>query len=335
VTRSLHRPVSRRRVLSLLATAAGLPLVAALPGSAGAGPRGYEWRGRALGAAARLLLVHPDAAVARRVVGQCLDEVARLEGIFSLHRPDSELVRLNAAGRLRAPSHDLRIVLAEARRFAVLTDGAFDPSVQPLWRLYADHFARHPGDPAGPDPRRIEAARAVVDYRGIEVESGLVALRRPGMAVTLNGIAQGYIADRVADLLRESGFDRVLVELGETVALAPPASGRPWRVGVADPAVPGRLAATFDLADRALASSSGLGTRFEPSGRHHHLFDPATGRSANRFLGVSVLAPRAVVADALSTALSVLPESAAAPVLRRVGGAGALFIRLDGAQSEY
>jgi thiamine biosynthesis lipoprotein len=207
VTDRLAARFRRRRVLSLLAAAGRLALAMACR-VAGAGPRDYEWRAAPRRAAARLLLVH----VTRRSRGESsasLDEVARLEGIFSLHRPDSELVRLNAAGRLRAPSHDLRIVLAEARRFAVLTDGAFDPSVQPLWRLYADHFARHPGDPAGPDPRRIEAARAFVDYRGIEVEGGLVALRRPGMAVTLNGIAQGYIADRVADLLRESGFDRV------------------------------------------------------------------------------------------------------------------------------
>jgi hypothetical protein len=91
--------------------------------------------------------------------------------------------------------------------------------------------------------------------------------------------------------------------------------------------------ATFDLADwrsPAPAASAPLRAEWPPPPVR-----PGHWLSANSFLGVSVLAPRAVVADALSTALSVLPESAAAPVLRRVGGAGALFIRLDGALSEY
>ena len=201
--------------------------------------------------------------------------------------------------------------------------------MQPLWQLYARHFAARPGDPDGPDSRALEAARGLVDYRAIDL-GGEVGYRQAGMAVTLNGIAQGYITDRVADLLRDAGFERVLVQLGETFAGLPPEPGAPWRVGVPDPAEPGTLLATLELSELALATSSGLGTPFDAQGRHHHLFDPASGHSASRYRSVSVIAARATVADALSTALAILPPERAATCLRAAGAGRALLVHDDG-----
>jgi thiamine biosynthesis lipoprotein len=260
------------------------------------------------------------------MISRCLAEIARLEAIFSLHRPDSELVRLNRDGRLAKPSHDLRLVLADSQRIAELSGGAFDVTVQPLWQLYAQHFRSHPGDLLGPEKADLETALELIDFRQLDLSGGAIGLRRPGMAVTLNGIAQGYITDRVADLLRAHGFAQVLVQLGETRALAPPRPDRPWRIGV-----PGG-SRTIELANRALATSSGTATRFEPSGRHHHLFDPRTGTSVSRYASVSVLAETAAAADALSTALAILPTSAARDLLQAAGGISATYAMPDGTQ---
>ena len=120
------------------------------------------------------------------------------------------------------------------------------------------------------------------------------------MAVTLNGVAQGYITDRVADLLRGRGFENVLVELGEVRALGRCADLEPWRAGIADPEDPSAVLLELPLLDSALATSGSYGTWLDPAHRHHHIFDPATGRSAHRQAMVSVTAPRAMVADALS-----------------------------------
>ena len=306
-----------------------MPLFAS--GRAAARPTALQWRGQALGAEARLLLAHPEGAAVRRVLARCLDEIARLERVFSLHVADSEIAVLNRTGRLDLASHDLRTVLAAAQRFARLSGGAFDVTVQPLWRLYADHFAANPHDTRGPPTDRIEAVRRLVDYRAVAIEGARVRLRRPGMAVTLNGIAQGYITDRIADLLREAGFARVMVQLGETVAGAPPEDGRPWRVGIADPFARDRMIETVDAMDCAIATSSGLATRFDAAGRHHHLLDPTTGRSVTRCASVTVLAPRAITADALSTTLAVAPASAALPLLRDAAAA-ALLVAADGSR---
>lgn len=319
--------LTRRRFLSVAAAAAG---IAAIPAAAAMAP--VEWRGTALGAEALLRLHHPDEATAWRLIAACLAEVERLEGIFSLHRPDSALCRLNRQGALSAPPLDLVVLLNEAKRYGDLTGGAFDVTVQPLWDLHARHFAAPDAEPAGPPEAAVAAARALVDYRRIHIAADRIALGRPGMAVTLNGIAQGYITDRIAARLRAAGLERVLVHLGETRALGSAEDGRPWRVGIADPSAPDRRPVrTIDLVDGAVASSGGYGTRF--SAQCHHLFDPATGRSASHVEAVTVMASTATAADALSTALAVLPPGEAPRLLLAGAGARAIIQTQDGVQS--
>jgi len=261
--------------------------------------------------------------VARNAVRTCLAEIARLEREFSLYRAESALSRLNRDGQLDAPSQDLRRLLAESLRFGDLSGGAFDVSVQPLWRLMAAHFATHPDATKGPPSGALAIARAVVDYRKIEVGPTRVALG-PGMALTLNGIAQGYITDRVAEILRARGWTNVLIDLGEIRALDSRPDGEPWTVGL------NNSSSSLKLHNRAIATSSGGATRFEASGRHHHLLDPKSGVSPSAYGSVSVVAPKATIADALSTALFLLPRSEAARVLRAGGGSEAWLIDAEG-----
>jgi thiamine biosynthesis lipoprotein len=220
----------------------------------------------------------------------------------------------------------MRLVLEEAHRVSVASGGAFDATVQPLWRLIADRLSRSEAI----SPQALDSARRLVAFDCIDCRSDTVMLARPGMAVTLNGIAQGYITDRVADLLHDLGFDRVLVQLGESMALAPPAEKRAWQIAVPDPRDSGRDLWTLALSHRAVATSSGLALKFDAGGRRHHLLDPRTGDSPNHHLSVTVLAARAMRADALSTALFVLPSDAAAGALAALGGGTALILHADG-----
>jgi thiamine biosynthesis lipoprotein len=323
--------IGRRRALTILAAGAGAALLPA-PLSASS-LRRFEWRGIALGTEVRMILYHRERAAARAAVSACVAEIERLEAEFSLYRADSALSRLNRDGRLDAPSHDMRRLLSACRHFADLSGGAFDVTVQPLWRLNAEHFAAHPGATEGPPPAALAAALALVDYRRVTVAPERVTLGH-GMALTLNGIAQGYITDRVADTLRARGWSNVLIDLGEIRALDGRPDGRPWTVGLRetgrDPAAPGRARPGLALENRALATSAGSATPFDPSGRHHHLLDPRTGRSRNAFRSVTVMAPRATAADALSTALFLVPCSQAMRLLKAAGPAEALIIDAAG-----
>jgi thiamine biosynthesis lipoprotein len=284
-----------------------------------------------MGAEAEISLYHPDAIAARAIVAACLSEVERLERVFSLFREDSEICRLNRNGGLVAPSGDMRRLLSFSRDISVQSGGAFDPTVQPLWTLYADHFAKFPDDETGPGPVAVAQARARVDYRKIHIGSDGIALE-PGTEITLNGVAQGYVTDRVADVMRAMGVENVLLDLGETRALGTRPEGAPWRIGLPDPAAPRRITRSLDVVNRAVATSGGYGTRFDRAGKFHHLFDPAQGRSARNYAAVSVVADRAVVADALSTALYVLSFDAAERLVRSLGGVAAYFT-LDGGRT--
>lgn len=307
---------TRRRLLTVMGAAVGLTL---LPGARSTGTGGvarWTWRGTALGAKAEMTLVHPNEATARQLIRLAVDEIERLEKVFSLHLENSELVRLNQEGTIEAPSPDLLTLLSTARHFSELTGGAFDVTVQPLWRLYAEHFSRSNAVPEGPSKAAIEAARSLVNYRAIELTSANVGFTRPGMAVTLNGIAQGYITDRVVDLLHKHGIGQTLIDLGEVRTIGHHPSGRPWRVAIDGQA----RHRAVDLVDKAIATSSPAGTTFDLAGTFHHLFDPTTGRPGVAGRQISLIASNATTADALSTAFTIMPDEARTLLARSLSG---------------
>lgn len=334
---SSARP-SRRRFLGILGCTAAASMILNSPAGsalAGSAPRIHRWRGVVLGAVAQIMIVDQERAVARAIIRDCLAEIARLEGIFSLYKKSSALSRLNRMGALAEPPADLLRVLSLARRVSVVSAGAFDASVQPLWRLYADHFAKPGANPDGPLPEAVAHVLEIVNYRNIMLAGDNISLAKPGMALTLNGIAQGYIADRVVGLMRARGLSRSLVDLGEIYAIGRHSRGRPWRAGIADPRARGGMVAEIDLVDSALATSGDYGTRFDSAGRFQHILDPKTGRPARYHRSVSVKAPSAAIADALSTACFALPEDRCKPAISSFPGASAIFVRRDGSVSSW
>jgi len=311
-------PVSvyRRRFITI--TASLLATSAVSPSALLAAPDVVRWRGVAMGAEAELILAHPDRDKAGRVLVSVENEILRLEKIFSLFDPASRISRLNRDGVLDAPPVDLVRCLDDADRISRITKGRFDVTVQPLWDVYADHFQRFPDDDKGPDKAVIHRALQKVDYKSVQFAPERVALMKPGMKVTLNGIAQGYITDRVAELLKSSGFENVLVNLGETRALGGHRDGKDWQVGIKSPDGSGRLIEKLPLRNKAIATSGGYGTRFTKDGVFNHLFDPLNGHSPTRWTSISVIADDATRADALSTAFYSSPESFIKKIARQL-----------------
>ncbi len=309
---------TRRRALRILVAAAAASVA---PRSASSQT---EWRGTALGADVSISFADAEGAATQAAVAEILLEIERLEAVFSLQRGDSELSRLNAASRLESPSPDLLNVLSIARMAHAATLGRFDPTVQPLWRFFVDWYARDRGR-ARPGDEDLAAARALVGFGRIRASAAAIELP-VGAALTLNGIAQGYITDRASALLRRAGFRRVLVDLGETRALDGRADGDAWRVGLPD----GRRVA---LQDGALATSAGAATRFADNG-DHHIFDPVDGRPARRWDWLAVAHKSAAVADALSTGLYCLAPEAAIKAAGAVSGVRLWGYSVSGAQVE-
>lgn len=324
--------VGRRRTLRMLGVAAAVGL-SGLAGGAATARRDvplWRWRGTALGARAELAVAHPDPDIARRLVGLALAEVERLEGVFSLYRPDSAVVRLNTRQQVDRPPLELVELLTRAHGWSRSTDGAFDVTVQPLWALLSRHFSRPGADPAGPSRREVARAVELVGYRGLEVAPGRVRLARPGMAVTLNGIAQGFAADRVVKTLQSHGVANALVDTGEMSSLGVRQDGDAWTVGLQHPRQREAYISLTQLSGRCLATSGDYATTFSPDFTHHHIFDPHTGASPAALAGVWVLAATAMDADALSTAVFVLGRQDGVRLLRETPGADAFLVLKDG-----
>jgi thiamine biosynthesis lipoprotein len=176
-----------------------------------------------------------------------------------------------------------------------------------LWSLLARHFGGADPNPAGPSERRLREALDLVGYGDVLVSEDRIVLGRRGMALTLNGIAQGFMTDSIVDVLRRGGVANSLVNMGEIRGLGSQPDGNPWRVGVGFDRGGQALQRVLEIADKAVATSSPDGYRFADGGRFNHLVDPRSGLGASLYRTVAVVAPDATTADAFSTGFSLLP----------------------------
>ncbi|MHC4053004.1 FAD:protein FMN transferase [Bradyrhizobium sp. 25ACV] len=302
----MTRTLTRRRFIRISAAAAGFgALSPGHPAHAEVAP--VTWRGTMLGAVATMEIYDEDRSRAERLISLACAEARRLERQFSLYLNDSTLVALNRTGVLIDPAAEMVDLLSTSQHYSTLTGGLFDVTVQPLWDLYASHFARDDADPAGPAAAAIEAALARIGSSRLSINRDRIVMPK-GMTVTLNGIAQGYVTDKVVDLLRAHGISRSLVDMGEARAIGSRPDGRPWEIGIADPDIVGRTKTVLPIVDHAVSTSGGYGCQFDARARFNHLFDPRLGGCAYRYRSVTTVSHSATAADALSTAFSLMPE---------------------------
>jgi FAD:protein FMN transferase len=281
---------------------------------------------RALGTKVSITAIHHDEPFALRAIDDAFAEIEAVEASMSIYRPESDLSRLNRTRKLLDPHPYLCQVLRFAAEVSALSEGAFDVTVQPLWETFAR--AQRGGQlPAAED---LRAAAAQVDWRSVVVADDQIELREPARAITLNGIAQGFAADRAMAALKAHGIEHALIDAGELSSLGANADRQAWRVGVQHPREPEAFVALARLDGRCLATSGDYATQFTADGRLNHIFDPRTGVSPGSMTSVSIAAPTALESDALSTACFVLSPEAALELVRRRGDVDALLVLRNG-----
>lgn len=300
------RPSPRRQFLRLAWGGAVGVGAAALATGASAQPLSEQgWRERYLtgfGTTLSVRLWHARPAVAEQALEAAVGLIRRIEDQMSLFRDDSAVRQLNRQGVLHRPAPELLAVLRLAQSVSAQSQGRFDVTVQPLWEV----FARAKAGSAGlPSPRQVAQAKARVGWQHLRLSQEAVWFERPGMGVTLNGIAQGFAADAVKACLQGQGIEHALIDTGEFQSLGQAEAARPWVLGVADPHDEARLLTRLVSDGRAVATSGDNATYFSADHRHHHIFDPRTGYSPTELSGVTVVAPQCGLADALTKVMMV------------------------------
>lgn len=322
---------------ALLAAAAVLAAGAAAPGLALAGTGFGSTRRTAhgretsrteflMGTFVAATVRDESADRAQEALEAAFTEVRRLCAVFDRRVEGTEAHTLNRAGRLAKAHPELAAVADRAVRAYRLTDGAFDPTVLPVLELL-EAGVRPDGSL---DVDRVELARALrlVDGSGLRVEGRDVRLERAGMAATLDGVAKGYIVDRACEAMAATGVAGCLVNAGGDVRCM---GHEPWTVAVEDPAGHANYPAVVSLRNAAMATSGGYERPLGRSGMNHVL-NPASGLSPAQAVSVSAVAATAMEADALSTAVYVMPPKTGVRLIDGLAGRECLVLAADGAR---
>lgn len=276
-----------------------------------------------MGTVAEVIVVHDDAAEAQAAIDLAFERLRWVDRTMSRHQAASDIGRANAGAALAPVAVDAATstVVAEALRWAAVTDGSYDPG---LARLSEVWDLGHRAAPPPPEAYRRLAGRHFYRQVGVERYQGepVLTYGDPEVALDLGGIAKGYGVDLAIDALRTAGIrDAVVNAGGDLYAMGRSADGDAWRVGVRSPADPARIEREITVQDEAVATSGDYFQGFEYQGRrYHHIFDGATAEprvvSAHT---VTVRAPRCRDADAGATAVFGLAPELAARTLDRSG----------------
>ena len=288
---------------------------------AGASPKEVTRAEFVLGTACSIRLVGGGS---EKLLDQAYARLRAIEDELSVNKAGSRIDALNeASGRAAvAVGPDALAIIERDLSLSSWSDGAFDPSVGPLvklWGIGTDH-ARVPA------PKEIKSALALVGWKDIVLDEAKASafLKRKGMALDLGSTTKGFAADEVAKLLRAAGVKKAIIDLGGNVlVIGSRPDGKPWRVGLQDPfsAQRGAYLGIASLVDETMVTS-GVYERyfFEDGVRYHHILDTKTGRPVdNGLMSVTAITPRSFDADGFTTTIFALGRERGLALAREKG----------------
>ncbi len=255
------------------------------------------------------VILNPGPAARIDAASSALDVVDSLEEQLSVYQPDSEVSRINATAVERRVEVEPRLfeLLRLARQVSDDTGGGYDITTGPLialWRRCKTEYRL-------PASQELADGLSLVGMSKVEfdLERSAVRFTRSGMEFNLGSIGKGYALDRAAEVLVEQGVGEFLLHGGKSSLLArgPHHQHRGWPIGISNPLFPDKTLATILLVDAGLSTSGSNIQYYRLDGkRYGHILDPRTGWPAEGLASVTVLAPTAALAEALSTAFFVI-----------------------------
>ena len=271
----------------------------------------------------------PHARAAQQALDAVMAEMHRIDQAMSPHRPCSELSRINrdAGGGAVPLSAEMAHLIERALAYSRLSGGAFDITYAAVGQLFDYRQRVRPTEPA------LQAARAAVGHQHLIFDARERTLRfaRPGMRIDLGGFAKGHAVSNAAAILRRLGIEHAMVSAGGDSCVVGDRRGRPWTIGVRDPRREGGVVAVLPLQDVCISTSGDYERYFDADGvRHHHLIDPATGRSPQHVHSVTILGDDGLTTEALSKCVFVLGVQRGLQLIDTQPGVDAVVVDAQG-----
>ncbi|MBV5305155.1 MAG: FAD:protein FMN transferase [Desulfobulbaceae bacterium] len=271
----------------------------------------------AMGTFVDMTAIHHSRDEAEDAIGKAFAEVDRLCAMLTRFDNKSPVAELNALRRLEQPTAEIQELIARSLYFHRDTQGAFDITVKPLIDLYQDRFASG----VQPNDTDIDAVLSIVGVEKLRFQQEGLLLPEAGMGITLDGLAPGYIADRASEILTKNGITNHLVNGGGEIRVSGSAAKeQSWTVAIQDPNKNKNFPDVIKLGEGAISTSGNYEVFYDREKLFHHIVNSKTGHSPHLSASVTVMAPTAMDADILSTAVYVMePEAGLAYINSRPG----------------
>lgn len=286
-----------------------------------------------LGSPFEISVVANDSVQAGIYIELAISEVKRIENLISDWIPTTQISQVNQKAGIAPVKVDTEVfnLVERAIRISKLTDGAFDisyASMDKIWKFDGSMKAM-------PTEESIKKSVEKVGYQNIILNENetTIFLKNQGMKLGLGGIGQGYIADKIKELLLANGCSSGLVNVsGDINTWGKQPNGTDWTVGIVNPLNKNKVFATFPLNDSAVETSGSYEKYVTFDGkRYSHIIDPRTGYPASGIVSVSVFAKQTELADALATGIFVLGIEVGLDLVNQLKGIGCIIVDEKGA----
>ncbi len=267
------------------------------------------------------------------ILDEAFDRVKSIEEELSINAEGTEIDKINEAAGSEwvKVSQDAFINIQKGLEYSKLTDGSFDITVGPLVKLWSIGLP----EAKVPTEEEIQAAKALINYENVQLnlQENSVFLKEKGMKIDLGGIAKGYTADVIAEILKAKGVKNALIDLGGNIyALGQNPEGRPWKIGVQNPLdTRGEIIGYIPVENKSVVTS-GIYERFiEQDGvKYHHILDPTTGYPYdNELMGLTIISDKSIDGDALSTSVFSKGLQGGMSFIENIKDVDAVFITKD------
>jgi thiamine biosynthesis lipoprotein len=283
----------------------------------------------AMGTFVSMTLIHSSKDEAEEAMGMAFQEIHRLTALLNRFDNNTAVGQLNKDGYLKDIPPEMTEVVATALRYHQISQGAFDITVKPLVDLFEEKLGGKNHLP--PTQKETKQALELVGSQKVRLGEGKIVFQKPGMGITLDGIAKGFIVDRVSEHLSRHKIENHLINAGGDIRTkGAKGDNSPWRVGIEDPSKKKNYPDVIQMRDGAVATSGNYEIYYDRERMFHHIVDPSSGLSPDLKNSVSVRADTTMEADALSTSVFVMNPAEGIEFMNALPRCEGLVVAKDG-----